>query len=146
MKRFSLYLSLITLLGLIPRIILLVRRGSFWFDEIFTLELAKLPFGEMLALASRDTNPPLWTILMWPWVHLLPHAEWIVRIPALLLGILLIPLIGLLGRALLNDRTGLIAAFFVALSPPLIYFSTEARMYALFITLTVAAALAASYV
>ncbi len=146
MKRFSLYLSLITILGAIPRIILLMRRGSFWFDELFTLELAKLPFGEMLALATRDTNPPLWTIIMWPWAHLLPHDEWIVRILALVLGTLLIPLIGLLGRACGRDRAGLIAALFVAISPPLIYFSTEARMYALFTILTVAVALTATHV
>lgn len=137
MRRFHSYLILITLLALVPRLIFLTTRGSFWFDELFTLELTKLPFLEMLRLASQDTNPPLWTIIMWPWAHLLPHTEWVVRLPALTLGVATIPLVGLLGKKLTNPAAGLIAAAFVAASPTLIYFSTEARMYALFVFLTV---------
>ena len=136
MSRFPLWLSVITLLALIPRAIFLFTRGSFWFDELFTLELAKLPFLEAVRLASQDTNPPLWTIIMWPWVHLLPHAEWMVRLPALALGVAAVPLVGLLGKKLANPAAGLIAALLVAASPTIIYFSTEARMYALFVFLT----------
>ncbi len=136
MSHFSRWLFIITILGAIPRGVFLITRGSFWFDELFTLELAKLPFLEMLRLASQDTNPPLWTIIMWPWAHLLPHAEWIVRLPALALGVAAIPLVGLIGKKLANPAAGLIAAALVAVSPTLIYFSTEARMYALFVFLT----------
>lgn len=139
MRKFRFWLLTITLLGLLPRVMLLITRGSFWFDEVFTLELARLPFWEMLRLASADTNPPLWTILMWPWVHLFPHTEWIVRIPALVLGTLTVPLVGLLGKRIASERVGLIAAVIIALSPTLIYFSTEARMYALFVFLSVLA-------
>ena len=140
MRHFRLSLTLITLLALMPRVILIFTRGSFWFDEVFTLELAKLPFGEMFQMASQDTNPPLWTMLMWPWVHLFPHTEWIVRIPAVILGTATVPLAGLLGKRVASERVGLISATITALSPTLIYFSTEARMYALFVFLSVLAA------
>jgi len=137
MKRFPLYLTLITILGLTLRIIFLQTRGSFWFDELFTLELAKLPFLEMFKLASQDTNPPLWTIIMWPWVHIVPHTEWLIRLPALFFGTLTIPFIGYMGKKLSDKKVGILAATFTAISPPLIYFSTEARMYALLVFLTV---------
>ena len=38
--------------------------GSLWVDEIFSLELVDLPWGEMLSRASDDVHPPLYYIML----------------------------------------------------------------------------------
>ena len=61
-------------------------------------------------------------------------AKLAVRLPSLIAGTLVIPALYELGRELYDRRTGLIAAAFGAVSPLLIWYSQEARMYA-FVTL-----------
>ena len=56
------------------------------------------------------------------------------RLPSLIAGTLVIPALYELGRELFDRRTGLIAAAFVTVSPLLIWYAQEARMYA-FVTL-----------
>jgi uncharacterized membrane protein len=53
------------------------------------------------------------------------------RLPALLAGLLCIPVSYLVGRGLYNRWTGLLAAAWIAFSPILVIFSTNARGYSL---------------
>ncbi len=135
-KKFRLYLCLITAAGIIPRVFLLRSRGSFWFDEVFSLKVAQLPFLQALSIAGADTFPPLHTLLMWPWIRIFGDTEIATRIPALILGISSIYLLGLLAKQWLGPRAGLLAATLLAVSRFGIYFSTEARQYALYLFLT----------
>lgn len=95
-----------------------------------------MPFEHALGIAATDTFPPLSTIIMWPWVRLFGDGEIMTRLPALLLGAASIYLIGLLGKQWFEPKVGLLAASFLATSRIGIYFSTEARQYALFLFLT----------
>ena len=57
------------------------------------------------------------------------------RLPSLIAGTATIPLVYLLGVRTLGRTAGLIAAAVIALSPFMIYYSVEARAYALMIAL-----------
>jgi uncharacterized membrane protein len=57
------------------------------------------------------------------------HGEFAVRLPSLIAGTLVIPVLYELGRELYDRRTGLIAAAFASVSPVLIWYSQEVRMY-----------------
>lgn len=50
--------------GVLIRTACFVLSADIWFDELFTVELAVKPLGEMIELASRDVHPPLYYILV----------------------------------------------------------------------------------
>ena len=127
-----LVLAGVTLAGLVLRLI--VTRGI-WLDEAISIHEAHLSFHDMMeSLQVSDRHPPLHYIVLWLTVRALGDSEFAVRLPSLIAGTLVIPVLYLLGRELYDRRTGLIAAAFGAVSPLLVWYAQEARMYA-FVTL-----------
>src|SRR5690606_4950260 len=57
-----------------------------WYDENFTLILARLPFDRMIAATAGDVHPPLWYLIEWMFIRLFPDPvllpAWTLRIPA----------------------------------------------------------------
>lgn len=118
----------------------LISVRGLWVDEAITVSQAAMPFGEMLdELRATDVHPPLHHAVVWAMVRLLGNAEWVVRLPSVAAGALLVPAAYALGRELYGRRTGLVAALFVTVAPFLVWYSQEARMYALFVLLTTVA-------
>ncbi|HEU5083907.1 MAG TPA: glycosyltransferase family 39 protein [Acidimicrobiales bacterium] len=118
----------------------LVSVRGLWVDEAITVNQAWLPFGEMLdQLRVTDVHPPLHHATVWALVRVLGDAEWVVRLPSVVAGALLVPAAYALGRELYGRRTGLVAALFVTVAPFLVWYSQEARMYALFVLFTTVA-------
>jgi uncharacterized membrane protein len=110
---------------------LLVTR-SIWLDEAISIEQAQLPFNEMIARLAQDVHPPLHHAALWATVRLLGTGELAVRMPSIVAGTLLIPALYGAGRDLYNRRVGLVAATFGTVAPIAIWYSQEARMYAMF--------------
>ncbi len=50
--------------GVLIRTACFVMSADIWFDELFTVELAVKPLGEMIELAAQDVHPPLYYILV----------------------------------------------------------------------------------
>ena len=118
---------------------LLVTRGL-WVDEAISVHQAGLPFGTMLdRLADGDVHPPLHAALLWATVRVLGDGEVPVRLPSILAGVALIPLLYATGRELFDRRTGLVAAALGAVSPLAVWYSQEARMYSLYMLFALAA-------
>src|SRR5262249_38297623 len=80
-------------------------------------------------LYNGDRQPPLYDLTLWATIRVFGHSEFAVRLPSLIAGTLVIPVLYELGRELYDRRTGLIAAGFAAISPLLIWYSQEVRMY-----------------
>jgi hypothetical protein len=105
---------------------------SLWLDEATSWYQSQLPFGVMLDdLRSTDVHPPLFAALHWFTVRVFGDSELGLRALSLAAGTALVPMLFVAGRALYDRRTGLIAATLGALAPILIWYSHEARMYAL---------------
>jgi 4-amino-4-deoxy-L-arabinose transferase-like glycosyltransferase len=106
---------------------------SIWLDEAISIAQAQLPFRDMLAgLAAYDVHPPLHHAVLWYSVRLLGTGELAVRIPSIIAGTLLIPMLYGAGRDLYDRRVGLVAAALGSIAPIAIWYSQEARMYAIF--------------
>lgn len=105
-------------------------------DELSTLYVARNSFGEVLDLVSSDAeiSPPLYFVLAWLSTQLGGVAE-LIRLPSLLAGVASIPLTYALGTRAVGRATGLIGATLMALSPFMIFFSTDGRAYAVAIAL-----------
>jgi 4-amino-4-deoxy-L-arabinose transferase-like glycosyltransferase len=105
---------------------------SLWLDEAYTLRLARMSFGGMLhAIPATESTPPLYYILAWLWTRVCGSSAFAIRSLSALLGILTVPVVYWLALRLAGRRAALIAGLLVALSPLLIWYSQEARAYAL---------------
>jgi mannosyltransferase len=119
---------------------------SYWYDEAHTVWILHSSFGEMLArIQSSETSPPLYFILAWPWAHLFGDSESALRSLSALAGVVTVPVAYAAGAKLMSRRAGVIAAALTACNPLLVWYSQEARSYALMVLLTGVALLAFAY-
>ncbi len=126
-KTALLILGGLIVIGLVLRVA--VPRGI-WLDEAISIHQARLSLeGLFRNLYNGDRQPPLYHLTLWLTIRLFGDSEFAVRLPSLITGTLVIPVLYELGRELYDRLTGLIAAGFAAVSPLLIWYSQEVRMY-----------------
>jgi 4-amino-4-deoxy-L-arabinose transferase-like glycosyltransferase len=105
---------------------------SYWVDEAFTIHLLGQDFGGMLGqLAETESTPPLYYALAWIWSQVSGVGELGLRSLSALAGTATVGFAWMLGRWVAGPRTALAAGALVAVNPFLLWFSTEARAYAL---------------
>ena len=105
---------------------------SFWFDEAVTVQLVHKSFTGMLAaLPNTESTPPLYYALAWGWSRIFGSGEVGLRALSAAFGIATIPVVFALGRLLVSRRAGLLGSALAACSPLLVWYSQEARSYAL---------------
>ncbi|HEV2775095.1 MAG TPA: glycosyltransferase family 39 protein [Solirubrobacteraceae bacterium] len=134
------WLALVLLAGALLRFATLDAQ-SLWYDEAVTAQLLRMDLGTMLrAIPDSESTPPLYYALAWLWAQVFGTGEVGLRSLPALLGTATIAVAWALGARLGGMRARTFAAILVAFSPMLIWFSQEARAYAL---LTLLAALSA---
>jgi mannosyltransferase len=105
---------------------------SFWLDEAYTVRLVRMSFGGMLrALSHSESTPPVYYVLAWAWTRVFGHSEAGLRSLSALAGIATVAVAYALTRRLGGRLAGVLAGVLIALSPFLVWFSQEARAYAL---------------
>ena len=105
---------------------------SFWLDEGYTERLLRMPFGQMIrAVPKSESTPYLYYGVAWVWTHVFGVSEYGVRSLSALAGIATVPVVYLAARWLAGRRAATIAGLLVAVSPAMVWFSQEARSYAL---------------
>jgi mannosyltransferase len=104
-----------------------VLRGSFW--------------HAMDAVGFSESAPPLYYALAWAWTQLTGTGELGLRSLSAVAGVATVPVAYLLGLQLRGARTGVAVAALVAVNPMLVWYSQEARGYALLVLLTAIATL-----
>ena len=138
--RVELWLLAVVLGGALLRLVTLGDQ-SVWYDEGLTRELVLKPFGSMIdAVVDTENTPPLFYALTYGITQIGSADEVGLRLVSAIAGIGTIVVAFLCGRDLvggsesereLGTRAGLIAAALVAVNPLLVWFSQEARSYAL---------------
>jgi mannosyltransferase len=108
---------------------------SYHHDEVITAaRVIPGSFAEMLhRVRGSESNPPLYYVLAWGWAKAFGTGEVGLRSLSALFGAATVPIGYLIGRQLVGRRAGLIAAAIVAVNPMLIWYSQEARSYALLV-------------
>jgi 4-amino-4-deoxy-L-arabinose transferase-like glycosyltransferase len=100
-------------------------------DEGWTIAHGHLPWRELFRIAALDRHPPLFFALFKMWRSLAGQARYTVRFLAVLGGVLTVPLAYLAARVWVRSRRlALLAAFYVATAPLLVYYGQVNRMYA----------------
>jgi uncharacterized membrane protein len=89
-----------------------------------------------LLLVGGDTNPPLYTVLLYFWLNL-GGSDIHVKLFSLLFGVASIPALYFLAKLVAGRGAGLLSCSLLATSESAIIYSVEARPYALFLLLSI---------
>lgn len=128
--RTFLVVALLTLLAFLLRIFELAKQ-SLWYDEAFSVYLARFDLGTITTRTAADIQPPLYYYLLNLWMALAGDSEFAVRFLSLVFGVLTIPLLYITARRLFNPTAAFYAALIGTLSALYVWYSQEARMYTL---------------
>jgi mannosyltransferase len=110
----------------------------FWFDEAFSVEVARLTWPNFLHLLWwREANMSLYYMLLRVWLHF-GQSPYFIRSLSVLIATLTLPAIYWLGRLLFDRRVALIAAALFTFNAYDVRYSQEARSYSLFVLLATA--------
>ncbi|MBI4039598.1 glycosyltransferase family 39 protein [Candidatus Daviesbacteria bacterium] len=106
---------------------------SVWLDEAINIMAVKnYDVGFLITDYSiGDLHPPLYHLLLKNWTQIFGYSEIAVRLLSVVFGTISVFLIYSLGQLIFDKKTALISAFLLAISGLHIYYSQEARMYAL---------------
>ena len=109
---------------------------SFWLDEAVTHQLVTRSLRGMLsAIPHSESTPPLYYLAAWLWVRIFGAGAAGLRSLSALFGTVTIVLVALIARRLAGSGAAVAAAALAAANPLLIWYSQEARAYALLVLL-----------
>jgi mannosyltransferase len=104
----------------------------FWFDECFSVEIARISWGNFFRLLWwREANMSLYYLLLRIWLHL-GQSPFFIRSLSAVIGAATVPAVFWLAKAFFDRRVALIAAALFAFNAYDVRYSQEARSYALF--------------
>ncbi len=119
--------------GLLVAILALVMSigQPIWFDEGYSILLARQPIGELLSLTAVDAHPPLYYLLLKAWAVMFGFSELSLRsLSALLMGLSAVVTL-MLVRRLFGTRVALLVVPIIIFAPFALRYGYEVRMYAL---------------
>jgi 4-amino-4-deoxy-L-arabinose transferase-like glycosyltransferase len=106
---------------------------SYHHDEIVTASrVLRAGFGHaMHAVWFSESTPPVYYAIAWVWTQLVGTGEFGLRSISAVAGVATVPVAYLIAVELRGRRAGLWAAALVAVNPMMLWYSQEARAYAL---------------
>lgn len=121
------------LVGIITyTLIMLYAQGqSIWFDESYSILLAKHSVLDLWALTGVDAHPPFYYLLLKGWATLFGYSEFALRsLSAVLMSATVVAALALIKR-FFSVKVALYAVPFIMFAPFIIRYGYEVRMYAL---------------
>jgi hypothetical protein len=119
--------------------------SSLFVDEVLSIDHALPSFGMINHVVSTTETTP-WTYFwgLHVWLHLTGgQAQWVARLPSALAGAALVAAVYWMARAFVGRWTALLAALLTALSPLVVTYAQQVRVYVfVLLALTTAVALA----
>jgi mannosyltransferase len=108
-------------------------------DESFTVQFSAHGLDWLLPnIANVEPNPPPYYLLLHYWMKVLGQSEFVARYLSLIFGVLSVPIIFQLGRAMRRPTVGALAALLLAINPFQIWHAQDVRNYTLWPALSMA--------
>ncbi|MEE3370191.1 MAG: glycosyltransferase family 39 protein [Planctomycetota bacterium] len=105
---------------------------SLWLDELHTGWTVSGAWSDVSGRAAVGNQTPCYFWFIWIWTRVVGHSELALRLPSLLAGVALIATVyWVLSRWTTCPWSPALCALLVALDPHMVFFSQEARPYAL---------------
>ena len=106
-------------------------RSDLWLDEALSVNIARLPLGDLRAALQHDGAPPLYYVLLHVWTGVLGSGDVAVRSLSAVLGVGTLVACWYAARRSFGTTAAWLAIVVIATNPFLIRYATEARMYML---------------
>lgn len=113
-----------------------------WLDESLSVNIAKLPLGDIPAALRHDGAPPLYYVLLHGWMEVFGQSPAAVRALSGVFSLVALPLMWVAGRRLGGRRVAWAAVLLLAASPFAVQQATETRMYSIMTVLALVGFLA----
>lgn len=120
------------LAGLVLRFVV---RSHLWLDEALSVNIASLPLDQLPEALRHDGHPPLYYALLHVWMQLFGSGDAAVRALSGVFAVAALPFAFLAGRRRGGPLLGALTLGLFALSPFVLRYATETRMYSLIILL-----------
>ena len=122
--------AIITILGLVLRLIGIEKDGGLWNDEYVSWSISVIPFGKAFidGIISQCHMPFYYLYLKC--FNIFSADDTFLRITSIIPGIIAIPVMYIVGHEK-SKLTGFSCAIFTSLSSLLVYYSQEVRFYSL---------------
>ena len=129
-------------LGLVVFVLLTVAtitKSTIWFDEAFTAYIVQFNYFDIVRYTATDVHPPFYYWLAKLWTDFFGTTELAFRSLSVVFGMSTIAFGFLLVKRLFGRRAAWLTLLLLVLSPMLIRYSQEARMYTLAATIALSA-------
>jgi mannosyltransferase len=110
-------------------------RSDMWLDEALTVNIARLPLGDLRGALERDGAPPLYYVLLHIWTGVFGGSDIAARSLSGVCALAAVVVCWFAARRWFDERTAWLTVIVLAANPFLIRYATEARMYTLEILL-----------
>jgi mannosyltransferase len=112
-----------------------LARKPFWFDECFSVEVARLGWSDFARLMwRREANMSLYYLLLRGWLHF-GSSLFFIRSLSVIISLATLPAIFWLACKLFDRRVGLLAVALISFNAYHIRYAQEARSYSVFVLL-----------
>ena len=117
-------------------------KQSIWLDESYSAYLTRFDFAKIWGLTAVDVHPPFYYFLLKIWSNIFGFNVFSMRAMSVVFGAMAILFAFLWLKYKYGNAAAIMGAFFMSISPVLIRYGQEMRMY----TLVIAIVFAATYV
>lgn len=114
-------------------------RQSVWFDEAYSIMVAKRSVSEIVRLSALDTHPPLYYLVLKIWANVFGWSELALRSLSVIFYGASIAVAGCFIKRHFNARAAIYVLTMLLLAPLLMRYGFEIRMYAMASLIGVAA-------
>ncbi|HWJ63455.1 MAG TPA: glycosyltransferase family 39 protein, partial [Acidimicrobiales bacterium] len=108
-----------------------VTKSPLWLDESLSVNIARLPLGDITEALRHDGHPPLYYLLLHGWMAAFGEGDVAVRALSGVFALAAIPFFWVAGNRLGGRRVAWLALAVVAVLPYALRYATETRMYSL---------------
>ena len=144
------YFGLVTLLSVFSILSLEFISSDLWFDELITLfDFANKTHPREIFLSYPVANNHiLFSFTLWLWLHLIDFsaAEFLLRFPCYLLGVITLAIFFFYGKTFLGNAGALLLTLMVSISPIYLAFLYQLRGYGISMLLALIATVGSMYV
>ena len=113
-----------------------IDRQDIWGDEAVSIQLSRGPLPQVLA-SGAETVPPLYHLFLYGWIKAAGISPLAIRFLSAAFSTLAVAVTGVLGRRIGGRPLAVLGCLLAAISPALVYYSQEARVYSVLTFFTV---------